>query len=117
MTSAILLSISFQPDKSCRLKAVFKYYKPTVPLLCDNTLDLYSWGYIFESCSSQNVFLSCNRQVVISHYIKTCYTITVYFPKIYNNYFTVTAVTSGASVDATSQVCSFATLMLPIVGN
>jgi hypothetical protein len=40
-----------------------------------------------------------------------------YFPKIYNHTSLYGPGASGASVDATSQICSSAMLVLPIVGN
>jgi hypothetical protein len=61
-------------------------------------------------------FLSCSRHAVILHYTKNYCTKVLYFPKIYNHTLLNGPIASGASVDPTSQVCSSAMLILPILG-
>jgi hypothetical protein len=59
-------------------------------------------------------FLSCSRHVILH---KNYYTKVLYYSKICYLTSLYSPIASGASVDPTSQVCSPAMLVLPIVGN
>jgi hypothetical protein len=61
--------------------------------------------------------LSCSVHVVILYYTKNSFYKVLYVLNIYNHtsFYGLTA--SGVSVNPTSQVCSSAMLVLPIVGN
>jgi hypothetical protein len=63
------------------------------------------------------ILLSCRRYVVILHHTKNYYTKVLYFMKVSNHTSLYGPVASGASADPTSQVCSSAVLVLPIVEN
>jgi hypothetical protein len=75
------------------------------------------WGHRLEYWSSQRCFLSCNRHVVILNHTKNHYTKVLYFPKVFSHTSQHVLIASGASVDPTSQVCSSAMLVSPIVEN
>jgi hypothetical protein len=64
-----------------------------------------------------SLFVSCSRHVAILHYTKNDYNKVVYFLKIYYRTLLYDSIVSGASVDPTSQVRSFAMLVLQIAGN
>jgi hypothetical protein len=65
------------------------------------------------------IFVSCSRHFVLLHsaYTKNCYTKVVQFSEIYYSTSLYDPTVSGASVNPTSQVRSYAMLVLPIAGN
>jgi hypothetical protein len=62
-------------------------------------------------------FISCSRHMIILHYTKNYNGKVLHFPDIFYHTSLYGPVASGASVDPTSQVCSSAMLVKPIVWN
>jgi hypothetical protein len=65
-------------------------------------------------CQVKPFFLSCSRHVIL-HKTKNCCIKVLYIPKIFCHTSLCGPIASGASVDPTSQICSFAMLVLLIV--